>query len=130
MGALMSKPTAKQREATLRIRTIAVVFPDEGAYVAMCPQLGVVDHGRTPTQALKNLEKGMDGVFKLAEIKGTLLKYLESHGYIKRGNDFLPADPMEAVIEVLREYAEPVPPIGLEVRCQGRDLPATAFVGG
>jgi predicted RNase H-like HicB family nuclease len=54
----------------------AVIFEEEGCYIAECPEVGAVSQGRTIEEALKNLKEATE-------------LYLEEFPVMKRGNPII-----------------------------------------
>jgi predicted RNase H-like HicB family nuclease len=79
-----------------RILVRAEVFREGDLYVGICPDLDVSSYGETVDQARASLQEALGAFLEECESMGTLVQTLQEAGFVQRGTDWLPREPITA----------------------------------
>ncbi|MEA3239024.1 MAG: type II toxin-antitoxin system HicB family antitoxin [Candidatus Bipolaricaulota bacterium] len=74
----------------------AEFFREGDLYVGLAPELNVSSFGETLDKAKESLKEAVDGFLEECETMGTLENVIEEAGFEKRGNQWLPRQPVAA----------------------------------
>ena len=74
----------------------AEFFRERDLYVGLAPELNVSSFGETLDEAKKSLKEAVEGFLEECETMGTFEEVLEEAGFEKKGNQWLPRQPVAA----------------------------------
>jgi len=77
-----------------RIVFRAEFFREGDLYVGLASELNVSSFGETLDEAKRSLKEAVDGFLEECEAMGTLEDVIEESGFEKRGNQWLPRQPI------------------------------------
>ncbi len=80
-------------------------FEEDGAIVALCPELQVSSFGDTLDEAEKSIREALELFFEGCESLGTLHEVLEEAGYKKVGEQWLFRKPIKTMRTTLQREA-------------------------
>ena len=66
------------------------LFPSDGRYTALTPDLNIVRIGTTAEDAIESLRDGVDGYLQVCESDGVLEAVLEDAGFENHGDAWIP----------------------------------------
>ena len=78
----------------LHINVKVEVFEEDGAYVALAPDLNVSSFGDTPQEAQTSVQEALEAFFEECERMGTLRDVLEESGFIRVKETYEPRQPL------------------------------------
>jgi len=80
----------------LRIVFRAEFFKEGDLYVGLAPELNVSSFGETLNEAKRSLQEAVEAFIEECETMGTFEEVLEEAGFEKRGDQWLPRQPVAA----------------------------------
>ena len=80
----------------LRIVFHAEFFKEGDLYVGLAPELNVSSFGETLSEAKRSLQEAVEVFLEECETMGTSQEVLEEAGFEKRGDQWLPRQPVAA----------------------------------
>jgi len=80
----------------LRIVFRAEFFKEGDLYVGLAPELNVSSFGETLNEAKRSLQEAVEAFIEECEAMGTFEEVLEEAGFEKRGDQWLPRQPVAA----------------------------------
>lgn len=74
----------------------AEFFKEGDCYVGLSPELNVSSFGDTLEEAKRFLQEAVEAFLEECEAMGTLEEVMEETGFVKKGNNWLPRQPVAA----------------------------------
>lgn len=81
---------------TQRIVYRAEFFKEGDLYVSLAPELNVSSFGETLEEAKRSIQEAVEAFVEECERMGTLDEVMEEAGFLKRGDQWLPRQPVAA----------------------------------
>lgn len=86
---------------TQRIVYRAEFFKEGDLYVSLAPELNVSSFGETLEEAKRSIQEAVEAFVEECERLGTLDEVMEEAGFLKRGDQWLPRQPVAAELLTL-----------------------------
>lgn len=79
-----------------RIVYRAEFFKEGDQYVALAPELNVSSFGETLEEAKRSIQEAVEAFVEECERMGTLQEVIEEAGFVRKGDGWLPREPVAA----------------------------------
>jgi predicted RNase H-like HicB family nuclease len=84
-----------------RIVYRAEFFREEDLYVGLAPELNVSSFGETLDEARRSLQEALEAFAETCQMMGTFDEAMEESGFTKRGDSWLPRQPVAAELLII-----------------------------